>query len=357
MEILWYAVLLLVVSIYFILDGYDFGVGIIHLFMPGTEEQKALISKAAGLFWDFNEVWLVVLGGLMFMAFPVYYASVFSGFYLPLMILLWLIIFRGIGIELRHQFSNLVWQNFWDKAFGISSLLLALFSGAALGNLVRGVNMGDVSNGNSTVEPQYFFLPLWDESFSPLGTQVGVLDWFTLLIGLLSVFILTIHGANWIILKTNSELIPRLKSLIINLNIAVSLLLILSLGVWQIIRENFISKYLENPWLLVFPLIFTVGYILQFYTKKLRNPLIPFLGSSAMIFGGITASFLGMFPVILPSSNDVNSGLTIYNTATTDYGFSVGLIWLVIGFILALAYFIFQKRILSGKIDHLPHHT
>ena len=357
MEIIWYAILLLVVSIYFILDGYDFGVGIIHLFIPKTNAQKELVAKTAGLFWDFNEVWLVVLGGLLFMAFPVYYASVFSGFYLPLMILLWLIIFRGIGIELRHQFKNEVWQGFWDKSFGISSLLLALFSGAALGNLVRGVNMGEVADGVSTGEPQYFFLPLWNESFSPLVANVGVLDWFTLLIGILAVFILTIHGANWIILKTNSDLIPQLKKLVFRLNWGVSALLIISLAVWNFVREGFIEKYLQSPWLLIFPTIFAAGYAMQFHVQKIHNSLIPFLGSSAMIFGGISASFIGMFPVILPSNNKVNAGLSIYNTATSDYGFSVGIVWFIIGLILALAYFVVQKRILSGKIDHLPHHS
>ncbi len=103
------------VCIYFVLDGYDFGAGIIHLFFAKTEEDKQLIAKSAGLFWDFNEVWLVVAGGLLFMAFPVYYASVFSGFYLPLIILLWLMIFRATGLELRNQFGNPVWHSFWDN--------------------------------------------------------------------------------------------------------------------------------------------------------------------------------------------------------------------------------------------------
>jgi len=152
MELLWYIVIAFVLTVFFLLDGYDFGTGIIHLFFAKTENDKKVIAKAAGLFWDSNEVWLVAAGGLLFMAFPVYYASVFSGFYLPLSMVLWLIIFRAIGLELRSQFEYQMWKDLWDKAFGISSLLLALFFGIALGNIVRGVNLGGVENGIAAYE-------------------------------------------------------------------------------------------------------------------------------------------------------------------------------------------------------------
>lgn len=355
MEILWYSILLFVVCIYFVLDGYDFGAGIIHLFFAKTEEDKQLIAKSAGLFWDFNEVWLVVAGGLLFMAFPVYYASVFSGFYLPLIILLWLMIFRATGLELRNQFGNPVWHSFWDKAFGISSLLLAVFCGAALGNIVRGVNMGQVENGVSTLEPQYFFLPLWNEKFSPLIPEVGVLDWFTLLIAILGFLILSIHGANWIIMKTNSRLIPKLKNYVFYGNFAVLIFLFISLFVWGNINKEMFRMFHQHVLNFIFPLLFAIGFIALFWVRKFKNPGIGFVCSSAMIVGGIVSSFISMFPVILPSLNTVNPSLTIYNTSNTEYALSTALWWMFVASCLALGYFIIQKRILSGKIDHLEH--
>ena len=176
MEVFWYIIIALVLSVFFILDGYDFGVGIIHLFFAEKEKDKVLIAKAAGLFWDSNEVWLVAAGGMLFMAFPIFYASIFSGLYLPLIFVLWLIMFRAIGLELRGHFNYQMWKDLWDKAFGVSSLLLALFFGVALANIVRGVNLGGVENGVAAYENHYFFTPLWDSSFSPLSTHPGVLD-------------------------------------------------------------------------------------------------------------------------------------------------------------------------------------
>lgn len=131
MEILWYIIICVVLTAFFVLDGYDFGTGIIHLFFAKFEGDKRTIAKAAGLFWDSNEVWLVAAGGMLFMAFPTFYASVFSGFYLPLMIVLWFIILRAIGLELRSQFDYNLWKLIWDRAFGVGSLLLALFFGIA----------------------------------------------------------------------------------------------------------------------------------------------------------------------------------------------------------------------------------
>ncbi len=132
--------------------------------------------------------------------------------------ILWLLIFRAIGLELRGQVHNKMWEAIWDKAFGIASLLLALFFGIALGNVVRGVNLGMVTNGVSTQEAHYFFLPLWNSTFSPQAEHLGIIDWFTILLGIIGVVALTIHGANWIIFKTNSDLNPKLKNVVFKLN-------------------------------------------------------------------------------------------------------------------------------------------
>lgn len=355
MEIFWYIIIAVVLVVFFILDGYDFGAGIIHLFFAKTEKDKEVITKSAGLFWDSNEVWLVAGGGLLFMAFPTFYASVFSGFYLPLIIVLWLIVFRAIGLEFRSQFNYQMWKDIWDKSFGVSSLLLTLFFGIALGNIVRGVNLGGVENGVSVYEAHYFFLPLWDSSFSPLSENPGVIDWFTIIIGVITVVTLTIHGANWIILKTNSSINNHLKGVIFKLNISLLILTIFSLVIWQKINPNSLSNFIDKPYLFIFPIIYFSGLIGLFFINKFKKDICGFILSTLLILGGITSSLASIFPVILPSTNSVNEPLTIYNTAATHYGLSVALNWGIVGFILLFVYMIIQKRLMGGKIDKMDY--
>ena len=355
MEIFWYIIIAIVLAVYFVLDGYDFGTGIIHLFFAKTEKDKEVISKSAGLFWDSNEVWLVAGGGMLFMAFPTFYASVFSGFYLPLIIVLWLIMFRAIGLELRGQFHFQMWKDIWDKAFGISSLLLALFFGIALGNIMRGVNLGGVENGISLYEKHYFFLPLWDSSFSPLSETPGVIDWFTIIIGIITVIALMVHGANWVILKTQSSINNKLKNIIYYSNIALLLLTLISLIIWYSINPNSLNNFIDKPYLVIFPIIYFSGIIGLFFIKSLKNDIYGFILSTAIIIGGITSSLAAIFPVILPSTNNINESLTIYNTASTHYGLSVAMNWGIVGFILLFIYMIIQKRLMGGKIDKMDY--
>jgi len=355
MELFWFIIIALVLVVFFILDGYDFGTGIIHLFYAKTDKDKEVIAKSAGLYWDSNEVWLVAAGGLLFMAFPTFYASVFSGFYLPLILVLWLIIFRAIGLEFRSQFNFQMWKDIWDISFGVSSLLLALFFGIALGNIVRGVNLGGFENGTSLHEPHYFFLPLWDASFSPLTTHPGVIDWFTLIIGFISVVTLSIHGANWIVLKTNSSINKKLKTVAFRLNCVLLLLTIVSLISWKTINPNSFNNFSEKPYLLFFPLIYMAGVIGTFFISKFKNDTIPFIFSTLIILGGITSSLASLFPVILPSTNAIHEPLTIYNTSSSSYGLSVAMGWGIVGLILLLIYFIVQKRLMRGKVDNMDY--
>lgn len=355
MEIFWYLVIAVVVTMFFLLDGYDFGVGIMHLFFAKKEKDKEVIAKAAGLFWDSNEVWLVAAGGLLFMAFPTFYASVFSGFYLPFMLVLWLIIFRAIGLELRGQFKYEMWRNLWDTSFGVASLLLALLFGIALGNIIRGVNLGGVESGLSAHEPHYFFLPLWDASFSPFTTHPGVIDWFTLTIGVLAVLALAMHGANWIVLKTNSGINEKLKSVNLVLAVALAGLSIVAFVLWQGINPKALHNFTERPYLLLFPLLYVLGTVGSFFIKKFKKEVYGMVCSTLIIIGGITSSLASMFPVLLPSTNTSNPALTIYNMAASDYSLSIALRWGIVGLILLFVYFIIQKRLLAGKVDDMDY--
>jgi len=351
MELFWYLVLMTMLAVYVILDGYDFGAGIIHLFFAKTEKDKKAITNAIGPFWDANEVWLIASGGVLFFAFPTLYASSFSGFYLPLIMILWLLIFRAIGLELRGQIHNSMWETIWDKAFGISSLLLALFFGVALGNIVRGVNLGIVTEGVTTQEAHYFFLPLWNPTFSPQTEHLGILDWFTVLLGIIGVVSLSIHGANWIIFKTNSELNEKLKRVIFRLNFVLLALIIISLLVWHVIEPKPFHNFIEIPWLWIFPLLTFIGLLGLFKVRFFKKDGMGFLFSSLFLFGGLSTTVASIFPKVLPSTNTVNPSLTIYNVAADTYGLTVGVYWFVIAVVLVAIYMIIQYRVFKGKMD------
>ncbi len=353
MELFWYIALITMLTIYVILDGYDFGAGIIYLFFAKKEKDKKAIMNAIGPFWDANEVWLVAGGGVLFFTFPKLYAAAFSGFYLPLIMILWLIILRAIGIELRAQIDNKLWHIIWDKTFGVASLLLALFFGIALGNIVRGVNLGGVVDGVSAYEPHYFFLPLWNPSFSPHAETLGVIDWFTLLLGLIGVISLTIHGAGWIIFKTNSDLNARLKRLIFRLNIVLLVLSLFSLLVWGSIVPNPFGNFINHPLLFIFPLLTAVGIAGLFKIQGFKKDWNGFLFSTLFLIGGLVSTVVAIFPKFLPSTNKINPSLTLHNTSAGHYGLSVGMSWFIFGIILVIGYLIFQYRVFSGKLDDI----
>src|ERR1043166_6308725 len=170
MLFMWFWLVAIMITAYVVLDGFDLGAGVLHLIIAKTDQERRTVIRTIGPVWDGNEVWLLAAGGTLYFAFPLLYASSFSGFYLPLMIVLWLLMWRGAGIELRHQLDHPLWKSFWDVAFSSSSVLLAISFGAALGNDVRGVPF----------DPEgYFFEPLWTTLTPQRGVaESGILDWF-----------------------------------------------------------------------------------------------------------------------------------------------------------------------------------
>ena len=198
MPTLWFCLVAVMLAGYVILDGFDIGAGIIHLFVAKNDAERRAVLASIGPVWDGNEVWLLAAGGTLYFAFPALYASSFSGFYLALMIVLWLLILRGISIEFRSHIDSELWNTFWDVIFAGASILLAIFYGTALGNVVRGVPIE--ADG-------YFFLALWT-NLQP-GPDAGIIDWYTVLIGVTALAALTMHGALWVALKTEGDLRAR----------------------------------------------------------------------------------------------------------------------------------------------------
>src|SRR5258708_36320366 len=201
MQTLWFILVAFMLTMYVLLDGFDLGAGVIHLVIARTDEERRVILRAIGPVWDGNEVWLIAAGGTLFFTFPVLYASSFSGFYLPLMIVLWLLMLRGVAIEIRSRIQDPVWLSFWDGVFFFGSALLTIFYGAALGNVIRGAPLD--SHGD-------FFAPLWTD-FNPYSSNPVILDWYTILLGLLALAVLTAHGANDLAVNTLGGLHTRAR--------------------------------------------------------------------------------------------------------------------------------------------------
>src|ERR1700724_4252483 len=203
MGTLWFCLAAIVITGYVLLDGFDLGAGIVQLFVARAERETGQVLNSIGPVWDGNEVWLLAAGGTLYFAFPALYASAFSGFYLALMIVLWLIILRGASIELRMHIDDRLWRSFFDGLFFLSSLLLAVFFGAALANVIRGVPLR--ADG-------YFFLPLWTNW--RVGPEPGILDWYTVIGGVVALVALAIHGALYLAVKTEGELQARARAFV-----------------------------------------------------------------------------------------------------------------------------------------------
>jgi cytochrome d ubiquinol oxidase subunit II len=340
METLWFCLVAIMIAGYVVLDGFDIGAGIVHLFAARTELERKRVLASIGPVWDGNEVWLLAGGGTLYFAFPALYASSFSGFYLPLMMVLWLLILRGIAIEFRNHVTGAVWVPLWDTAFAVASLLLALFYGAALGNVVRGVPLDP--NGE-------FFLPLW--THFGISGDVGILDWYTVLVGVLAVLTLTMHGALWVNYKTDDNVAQRSRVIAKRAWIGVAVLTLVVTWATFSIQPQVLSNFAAQPWGLVFPAL-TLGGLFG-VARFLPQPgcdLKAFLASCGYIAGMLTSAAFGVFPYVLPSNQDASRGLTVFNSAAAPYGLTVGLFWWIPGMLLALAYAFFLYRRFAGKV-------
>jgi cytochrome bd ubiquinol oxidase subunit II len=338
-ETIWFVFVALMIAMYVLLDGFDLGAGAIHLFAARDDRERRTILRAIGPVWDGNEVWLIAAGGTLFFAFPVLYASSFSGFYLPLIIVLWLLMIRGLSIELRGHISDPMWASFWDALFFVGSALLAVFYGAALGNVVRGVPLGNDG---------YFFQPLWTD-FSPFSGTPGILDWYTVLIGLLALTTLVVHGSNFIAVKTENGLNARSNRISRVFAAATLVLTVLATPATFWVSPWLLESFNERPYGYVLPLVAITGLVGMLYFNFMGQDRAAFLSSSAYIVGMLTSTVFGVYPKVLPAVDPANS-LTIQNAASSDYSQAVGLVWWSIGMVLAAVYFILIYRLFRGKV-------
>jgi cytochrome bd ubiquinol oxidase subunit II len=339
METIWFILVALMLTAYVVLDGFDLGAGIISPLVARNHDERRLILRAIGPVWDGNEVWLIASGGALFFAFPLLYASSFSGFYLPLMIVLWLLMLRGVGVELRSHVNNPLWWSFFDFVFSISSLLLAIFFGAAIGNVVRGVPLN--SDG-------YFFEALWTNF--RVGTNPGILDWYTVLTGLLALVTLTVHGSHYIAVKTEGEVHNRACRVALFGWVMLVLLTALSLVATIYVRPQVLDNFRIRFWGWIIPaLVFGSLVAIPVFGRKGRD-LAAFVGSTAYIVSMLGGAGFAIYPNLLPASTNPSYSLTIHNAKTGAYSLRVGLVWWLFGIALAIGYFIFIYRLFRGKV-------
>jgi len=338
MEAAWFAVIGFMLAVYVVLDGFDFGAGILHLLIAKTDEERRTVLAAIGPFWDGNEVWLVAAGGVLVFAFPRVYAAAFSGFYLPLTMVLWLLILRGLSIEFRSHHDNPLWRNFWDASFAFASVLIAAVLGASLGNLIRGVPLDSSGYFRAVLFTNFRTRP-----------EPGALDWYTILVGLFAVAVLAGHGAVYLWWKASGTVADRAERLAKRLWVGIAAALLPVTVATAFVQPLLFERFLGRPWSWPFLLIALGGLAAVFVSLARRQELAAFLGSSAFILGmlGITAA--EMFPTILPSTIDAAYSLTAWNAASGSQGLRIGFAWWVPAIVLAIAYFAFLFRLFRGK--------
>jgi cytochrome d ubiquinol oxidase subunit II len=340
MGALWFWIVASMLAAYVILDGFDLGVGILYLFVAETEQERQLTMRAIGPVWDGNEVWLLAAGGTLFFAFPLLYASAFSGFYLPLMIVLWLLILRAISIELRSHSHDALWRTFFDGLFAFASALLALFFGAALANVVRGVPLG---------ADNYFFLPLWTNWRT--GPNPGILDWYSVIGGVLAVIALALHGSLYLALKTEGDLEQRAFRWAGKLWPAVLAVTAISLPATVLARPNSLANYRTHPLDFVAPVLVVLSLGVIWKAIRARKALRGFLGSCVYLAAMLSGAAAGLYPALLPSAGSSGQDLTVARALASPHTLHIGMVWWTIGILLAILYFSIVYWLFRGKVS------
>jgi cytochrome d ubiquinol oxidase subunit II len=342
MGFLWFWLVAVMIVAYVVLDGFDLGVGVLHLFLVRTEAERKAALASIGPVWDGNEVWLLAGGGTLYFAFPLLYASAFSGFYLPLMIVLWLLVLRGVSLELRNHIDMGVWRALLDGVFGLASALLTVFFGAALANVLRGVPLQ--ADG-------YFFLPLWT-NWRP-GAQPGILDWYTVIGGLVALVALTLHGALWLTIKTGGELEQRARKIVAPLWLLLVLLTLASLAASIAVRPAILDNYFNYPVTFLVPVgvVASLGGIWFWNSPRRAQPLKAFLASCCYLFFMLAGACWGVYPVLLPATTGAANDITLSRALSGEHTLAVGLAWWSFGMVLAVCYVVFVYSRFKGKAN------
>jgi len=325
---IWFILLGVLLIGYAILDGFDLGVGALHLFAK-TDEDRRIMINSIGPVWDGNEVWLITGGGAMFAAFPHVYATVFSGFYLAMMLLLVGLIFRAVSLEFRSKRPMKWWRDTWDIAFSVSSILIPLLMGVALGNIIIGIPV--------------------DQTKEYVGGFFNLLNPYALLFGITTVALFVMHGALYISMKTEGNLHEKTKIWARNSSIVFVILYIMT-TISTLYIPHMIAPFKQTPILAIFILLsmLTIANISR--TIRLSNYKDAFLSSSLSIAILMILVGIGLHPNLVISTLDPAFNLTIYNAASSQKTLGIMLTIALIGMPLVIVYFSVIYRVFRGKV-------
>jgi cytochrome d ubiquinol oxidase subunit II len=336
----WYAIVSFMLIVYVVLDGRNFGAGMLHWLVAKTPGERRQVVAAIGPLWSWHEVWLVTFGGTLFAVFPRLLASAFAGYYLALFLILWCLLLRAMALELGGHINDRLWQGFWDFVFVVASFLLAVLFGAAGGNLARGVPLDE--HGNFSMA---FFTDF------NVGRNVGILDWYTVSVAVFAVFLLAAHGATYLTLKTEGPVHDRSVELGKKLWLAaVPLFVVVSIETY-FVRPDLPAQGMQNPfvWLGLFVIIASVVSLIS--SIRQQKEMMAFIASNSLIIGLLATGAATIFPVMLYSTLSPANSLTAEAVASSSGSLFVAFIWWPIAFIMAASYFIFISRHYAGKVS------
>ncbi|MBN2410598.1 cytochrome d ubiquinol oxidase subunit II [candidate division KSB1 bacterium] len=326
---IWFFLVGLLLTGYAILDGFDLGIGALHLFTK-TDHDRRVMLNSIGPIWDGNEVWLVTGGGALFAAFPEVYATAFSGFYMAFMLLLFSLIFRAVAIDFRSKQIYPLWRKIWDISFCVSSILASLLIGTALGNIARGVTLND--------KHEY------------TGTFWNILHPYALLVGLFVVALFMMHGALFGIIKTEGMLQKQLQKLFSKTFILFVIgYMVITIATF-LFAKNLTEHFKASPFLIVFPLLNVLTIANIYWQNKRGKELAAFFSSCATILLLMFIFGLGIYPDMLYSYNNPENTLNIYNAASSQKTLRIMLTIAMIGMPFVIMYTSTIFWIFRGKV-------
>jgi cytochrome d ubiquinol oxidase subunit II len=336
---LWYGVVAFMMIMYVLLDGRNFGAGVLHLLVARTPAERRQVVAAIGPLWLWHEVWIVAFGGTLFVAFPKMLAVSFSGYYLALFLILWCLTFRGLAIEAGGHIPDRMWQSFWDVIFTVSSWLLAILFGVALGNLSRGVPV-DETGGFSMA----FFTNFW-----PSG-NVGLLDWYTVSMAIIVLVFLAAHGATYLVMRTEGPVHDRSVTCMGWLWATLPfLVIIIAVQTW-LVRPGLLVDFFHRPLAWFFAAVVLAGAALVYSGIFMREEKRAFFGSGTVLVGMLAAGAATIYPTFLYSTLDARNSITAQGAAASTDSLKLAAIWWPFAGVLSFSYLWFIARYFTGKV-------
>jgi cytochrome d ubiquinol oxidase subunit II len=338
MAAVWFAIIAGMLTAWTVLDGLDFGAGLVHFVVAKTERERATVLAAIGPIWDGNEVWLVASGGVFVFAFPRAYAAAFSGMYLPLMMVLWLLVLRGIAIEFRGQLRDILWRQGWDFVFSTASALIAFVAGVALGNVLRGVPLDATGR---------FHLDL----FSLDVRHGAAIDFYTSLVGVTATAVLTGHGALYLAWKTGEDVHRRS---VVTAKWAWPVAMIIAAAATvstALVHPAMAATLAGRPWAWPLPVGAAGCSFLVMRSLRRGDVRTAFIASSGFIALLLLATAAALFPVLIASTVGRQFDIDAWSAASGDTGLAIGLAWWLPAIALAIAYFVHLFRSMRGKVS------